>query len=143
MFDLRRQNYFCGEPRTITNPKVRGMARIKATSSNQFNKRIISTECPVTFTLLKMGGRWKPLVINRLLSEDRRYGDLKKSIPGISEKMLTQSLKELETDGLIERHAHSGARLHVSYTLTEKGRDLHPILISMVDWATKYNKFAS
>jgi DNA-binding HxlR family transcriptional regulator len=115
------------------------MTRIKLTSSNQFNKKVITTKCPVTFTLLKMGGRWKPLIINRLLQEDKRYGDLKKSIPGISEKMLTQSLKELETDGLIARHAHPGARLHVTYTLTEKGRDLHPILLTMVDWAMKYN----
>jgi len=115
------------------------MATIKTSSSNQINKRVIETKCPVTFTLHKMGGRWKPLVINQLFSGSKRYGELKKAIPAITEKMLIQSLKEMEADGLIIRSAMSVAPLHVEYYLTECGKELKPVLLEMVSWGKKYN----
>ena len=115
------------------------MAAIKASSTNQMNKRIIATKCPVTFTLHKMGGRWKPLIINQLLSEKKRYGELKKSLPAISEKMLIQNLKELEADELIIRKALPVVPPHVEYSLSKSGKELSPVLLSMRKWALKYN----
>jgi DNA-binding HxlR family transcriptional regulator len=112
---------------------------IKPTSTNQVNKRENDTKCPVTFTLNKIGGRWKPLIINRLLSGPKRYGELKREIPAITEKMLIQHLKELEADKLINRVAQAVVPPHVEYSLTDVGRDLSPVLVAMKDWATKYN----
>ena len=115
------------------------MTAIKQTSTNQANKRENATKCPVTFTINKIGGRWKPLIINRLLAGTKRYGELRKEIPAITEKMLIQNLKELEADGLITRKALPVVPPHVEYTLTACGQELSPMLIAMKDWAAKYN----
>ncbi len=115
------------------------MTAIKISSTNQINKRVIVTECPVTFTLYKIGGRWKPLIINQLLYGVKRYGELKKAIPAITEKMLIQSLKELEADNIITRKVKPEVLPHVEYSLTKCGKDLGPILVSMKNWAKKYN----
>ncbi len=116
------------------------MTSVKVSSTNQSNKRVVATKCPVTFTLNKIGGRWKPLIINQLLTGAKRYGELKKAIPSISEKMLIQHLKELEADELIRRVAKPVIPPHVEYSLTACGLDLHPVLQSMKAWATKYNR---
>lgn len=115
------------------------MAKIKPSSTNQLNKRIIVTECPVTFTLHKIGGRWKPLVINQLLKGTRRYGELRKAIPAITEKMLIQTLRELEADELILRKAVPVVPPHVEYSLTRGGKELNGVLEAMIRWAKKYN----
>ena len=115
------------------------MTTIKITSTNQANKREISTKCPVTFTLHKIGGRWKPLIINRLLPGAMRYGELKKAIPAISEKMLIQHLKELEADGIITRLAKPVIPPHIEYSLTDCGQALSPVLVAMKEWAFIYN----
>ncbi len=115
------------------------MTAIKLASTNQVNKRTNATKCPVTFTLNKIGGRWKPLIINRLLSGPKRYGELKREIPAITEKMLIQHLKELEADKLLIRVAKPVVPPHVEYNLTDFGRDLSPVLLAMTHWATKYN----
>ncbi len=115
------------------------MPAIKESSTNQLNKRAIATQCPVTFTLHKMGGRWKPLIINSLLNGTKRYGEIKKAIPPISEKMLIQNLKELETDGIITRAAKAVVPPRVEYTLTDCGNELSTVLLSMKNWAFKYN----
>ena len=132
------QKYFRPYPSTRTYPKV-CMTAIKDSSTNQLNKRLIQTTCPVTFTLHKIGGRWKPLIINRLLSGAKRYSELKRAIPAITEKMLIQNLKELEADELIARKTISVIPAHVEYSLTTSGHDLSPILLAMVTWAQKYN----
>ena len=115
------------------------MSAIKESSTNQLNKRLVTTKCPVTFIANKMGNRWKPLVIRELFSGTRRYGELKRAIPAISEKMLIQTLKELEADGIISRKAMPVVPPHVEYTLTESGRDLEPVITEMVKWSLKYN----
>ena len=115
------------------------MTRIKTSSTNQHNKQVINVRCPVTFILSKIGGRWKPLIINQLLSGPKRYGELKKAILPITEKMLIQSLKELEADKLIIRHAKPVVPPHVEYRLTDSGQDLSPVLLSMKEWSGKYN----
>lgn len=115
------------------------MTTIKISSTNQINKRVIQTKCPVTYTLYKMGGRWKPLIINQLLGGTKRYGELKKAIPAVSEKMLIQSLKELEADKLIVREAKAVVPPHVKYSVSDSGEDLRPVLVAMTQWAKKYN----
>lgn len=115
------------------------MTAIKLSSTNQLNKEQALTSCPVTFTLSRIGGRWKPLIIFQLMSGTKRYGELKKAIPNISEKMLIQHLKELEADGLVHRKAMPVVPPHVEYSLSAQGLELTPILGAMVDWACKYN----
>jgi DNA-binding HxlR family transcriptional regulator len=110
------------------------MTAIKESSTNYQNKQVILNECPVTFTLEKMGGRWKPLILYQLQQGVLRYGQLKKSIPGITEKMLVQHLRELEADGLIVRDVKPVVPPHVEYSLTQSGKTLTPILNAMAEW---------
>ncbi|HLZ87697.1 MAG TPA: helix-turn-helix domain-containing protein [Puia sp.] len=110
------------------------MTAIKESSTNQQNRQIVQDACPVTYTLGKIGGRWKPLIIYQLLDGAKRYGYLKKAIPGITEKMLIQHLRELETDGLIVRVAKPVVPPHVEYSLSEDGMTLAPILGAMANW---------
>jgi len=115
------------------------MAAIKTSSTNQINKQAIAIQCPVTFTMTKIGGRWKPIIINSLLGGTKRFGEIKKAIPAITEKMLIQHLKELEADGLINRVAKPVVPPHVEYSLTDCGQELAPVMAAMKDWAFKYN----
>jgi DNA-binding HxlR family transcriptional regulator len=132
--------YLCTYFNTSTHPKVCIlMAAVKESSTNQLNKRNALTACPVTFTLTKIGGRWKPIIIFNLLNGPKRYGELKRAIPTISEKMLIQHLKELEADHLIDRIAKPVVPPHVEYKLSESGLALAPVLESMCAWAAKYN----
>lgn len=115
------------------------MTAIKTSSTNQINKKVIAIQCPVAFALNKIGGRWKPRIINGLLGGTKRYGELRKAIFPITEKMLIQSLKELEADGLIARVAKPVVPPHVEYSLTDCGKDLSPVLEAMKVWSFKYN----
>ncbi len=81
------------------------MTKVKEASTNNSNKTTALFTCPVTYTLAKIGGRWKPLIIYNLLPGPKRYGELKRLIPAITEKMLIQHLKELEADQLVSRKA--------------------------------------
>jgi DNA-binding HxlR family transcriptional regulator len=110
------------------------MTAIKESSTNYQNKQVILNECPVTFTLEKMGGRWKPLILFQLQQGVLRYGQVKKGIPGITEKMLVQHLRELEADGLIVRDVKPVVPPHVEYSLTKTGKTLTPILNAMAQW---------
>jgi len=110
---------------------------VKESSTNQENKRIINTQCPVTFTLEMIGGRWKPLILYNLRLSTLRYGQLKKSIPAITEKMLIQHLRELEAVDLIKRDVKPVVPPHVEYSLTEKGQSLGALLNEMAEWGMK------
>jgi DNA-binding HxlR family transcriptional regulator len=110
------------------------MTAIKPSSTNQQNKQIIQDGCPVSFTLEKIGGRWKPLILYNLQNGALRYGQLKKVIPAITEKMLIQHLRELEADNLIIREAMQVVPPHVEYRLTASGASLWPVLNEMAAW---------
>jgi len=110
------------------------MSVIKQTSTNQENKQRIMNYCPVTFTMEKIGGRWKPLILYNLRQGTMRYGQLKKAIPGITEKMLVQHLRELEADNLVKRDVKPVVPPHVEYSLTKSGQSLSPLLIEMAKW---------
>jgi DNA-binding HxlR family transcriptional regulator len=117
------------------------MATIKLSSTNNYNKKTILTQCPVTFTLSKIGGRWKPLILWSLSRySTQRYSELKKSIPAITEKMLIQHLKELEKDNLIVRKALPIVPPHVEYSLSKSGKAIQPILTAMAQWGANYLK---
>jgi DNA-binding HxlR family transcriptional regulator len=110
---------------------------IKESSSNQFNKQEAINKCPVTKTLDKIGGRWKPIILYNLTNSTKRYNELRKAMPLISEKMLIQQLRELEEDKLIVRKVHPIVPPHVEYSLSDVGREINPILKAMAEWGLK------
>lgn len=114
---------------------------IKESSTNNLNRKHIFTKCPVTFTIHKIGGRWKPLILYNLLKGERRYSEIKKEIPAITEKMLIQHLRELEADKLIKRTVLPVVPPHVEYCLTNTGKELKPILEAMAKWGLRHNKY--
>ena len=116
------------------------MAAIKETSTIQQNKKTAILECPVTYIMNKIGGYWKPIILFHLLSGVKRYNELRKSIPPITEKMLIQHLKQLEADGLIDRKAKPVVPPYVEYSLTKAGNELQPVLEAMAAWAIKDSK---
>jgi DNA-binding HxlR family transcriptional regulator len=81
-----------------------------------------------------IGGRWRVVLLARLKEGVHRYGELRRRMPGISEKMLSQRLRELEADGLISRRDLGTVPPHVEYELTEEGRSLVPVLQALYDW---------
>lgn len=111
------------------------MTAIKESSTIQENKKNVFQECPVTYVMEKIGGYWKPIVLFQLLSGTKRYHELRKAIPGISEKVLIQQLKQLETDALINRVATANVPPVVHYSLTDAGLALRPVLYAMAVWA--------
>lgn len=96
--------------------------------------------CPVEMTLMLIGDRWKVLIIRDLLEGTRRFGELKKSVGNISQKVLTANLRSLEASGLINRRVYAEVPPRVEYSLTETGYSLKPILDAMVEWGTNYKK---
>lgn len=111
------------------------MTAIKETSVIQENKSNAFANCPVTFVMERIGGYWKPIILFNLLTGTKRYNELKKSIPAITEKMLIQHLKQLEADGLVIRKAKPVVPPYVTYELSEKGKELRPVLHAMAEWA--------
>lgn len=98
--------------------------------------------CPVETTLMLISDRWKVLIIRDLLEGTKRFGELKKSIGSISQKVLTANLRAMEESGLLTRKVYAEVPPKVEYTLTEIGYSLKPILDAMVQWGTEYqNKF--
>ena len=109
------------------------MTSRKQNSTNQLNNQVLQ-QCSVSFTLDKISGRWKSLILYNLRLGTLRYGQLKKIIPLITEKMLAQQLRELEADNLVIRDEKSTVPLHVEYSLTEEGASMTPIFIAMSEW---------
>ncbi len=96
--------------------------------------------CPVTATISVIGGKWKPIILWLLFQEMRRFGELKRMIPSITQKMLTQQLRELERDGIVHREVYPVVPPKVEYSLTEYGRTLGPILRAMNKWGDTHMK---
>ncbi|NJO43687.1 MAG: helix-turn-helix transcriptional regulator [Cyanobacteria bacterium CRU_2_1] len=103
----------------------------------QDNKRDRPT-CAVEATLAVIGGRWKVLILRELLQGVRRFNELHRSLHGITQKMLTQHLREMEEDGVVHREVYLQVPPKVEYSLTETGRSLQPILEVMHDWGRNY-----
>ena len=94
--------------------------------------------CPVEITLSMMSDRWKVLILRDLLDGTKRFGELRKSIGKVSQKVLTANLRSMEDDGLVSRKVFAEVPPRVEYTLTETGMSLKPILDSMVVWGENY-----
>jgi DNA-binding HxlR family transcriptional regulator len=94
--------------------------------------------CSVEITLKIIGGRWKVLILRELFTGIKRFGELHRALHGITQKMLTQQLRELEQDEIINRHVYLQVPPKVEYSLTELGETLKPILDAMHDWGLKY-----
>jgi DNA-binding HxlR family transcriptional regulator len=111
------------------------MTKIKETSTIQENKKLAFQNCPITFVMESIGGYWKPIILFNLLTGKKRYGELKKAMPHITEKVLIQNLKQLEVADLIIRMAKPVVPPFVEYSLTKSGKALRPILYEMAVWA--------
>jgi DNA-binding HxlR family transcriptional regulator len=95
--------------------------------------------CPVTATMQVLGGKWKAILINAIYhTSPARFGELKRSVKGITQSMLTQQLRELEDDGVISRKIYAEIPPRVEYTLTEFGLSLSPIMVAMAKWGEEY-----
>ncbi len=97
--------------------------------------------CPVTPLLLMLQGRWKAQVLYEFCIHDRvRFGELKKDLPGITNTMLTKTLRELEQNGLIGREQFNEIPPHVEYFFTDMGRDLLPVFYSIMNWGFQHEE---
>lgn len=91
--------------------------------------------CPVETTIEVIGGRWKCPIIHQLLDGTKRFNELRRAIPEASQRMLTKHLRELESDGLIERKVFAEVPPRTEYSLTAIGLSLEPVLAAMADWS--------
>ncbi len=92
-------------------------------------------DCPVRHVLDHLAAKWTTLIVLELAEAPRRFSQLSKALPDISKRMLTQSLRDLERDGLISREVFATKPPSVEYSLTEMGRSLLPPLMGLIDWA--------
>lgn len=97
-------------------------------------------ECPVATTVALIGSKWKLLIIRNLLQRPWRFNELKRDLTGISQKILTDSLRSMEEDGLITRTVYPEVPPRVEYALSDLGQTLKPILDSMVEWGNAYKQ---
>ena len=96
--------------------------------------------CPAALTVGLIGNKWKLFVLRDLSSGTKRFGQLRSSIPGISQKMLTQTLREMEQDRLLTRKVYPEVPPRVEYSLSRVGHTLSPLIAAMADWGEKYKK---
>lgn len=94
--------------------------------------------CPVETTLTLIGDKWKVLILRDLMSGIKRFGELKKSIGKVSQKVLTAQLRDMEANGLVHREVYAEVPPRVEYSLTELGQSLKPILDAMWNWGEDY-----
>lgn len=100
-----------------------------------------SFNCSMELTLDLIGGKWKPILIYHIgNSEKIRYGELKRLIPHLSERVLSRELRELEASNIINREEFKEKVLRVEYTLTQDGKNVLPILNALTEWGSSYNK---
>ena len=114
------------------------MIQIGKWEMNSMEKKL--PDCPVETTLMLISDRWKVLILRDLFTGTKRFGELKRSLAGISQKVLTANLKSMETDGLLTRRAYPEVPPRVEYTLTELGESLRPVIAAMFDWGMDYKR---
>lgn len=116
------------------------MTKVKEQSTINQNKGVSEMHCPITYVMNKIGGHWKSIILYYLMGSPKRYSELKRAIPAITEKMLAQHLKQMAADGLIDRQVVQVMPPITIYSLTPSGELLSPILMAMADWAMKDSK---
>lgn len=97
-------------------------------------------ECPVAITVQLIGNKWKLLILRNLLQRPWRFNELQKSLDGISQKVLTDSLRSMEADGIITRTVYPEVPPRVEYALSKLGESMRPILEAMETWGKEYKK---
>lgn len=111
------------------------MTAIKQSSTIQENKQYAIEQCPVTYVMEKIGGYWKPIILFHLSKGVKRYSELKRAIPAVTEKVLIQHLKQLEADGLVIRESKPVVPPYVTYKLSKAGEGIMPVVDAMAQWA--------
>lgn len=101
-------------------------------------KQIEQIVCPVEVTLSIVGGKWKPMIVWFLLSGTKRFGELRRLVPGATQQMLTMQLRELEQAKVLHRHVYAQVPPKVEYSLTELGRSLEPVILQLAAWGEWY-----
>ena len=96
--------------------------------------------CPVATTLMLIGNKWKIFIIQQLMDRPFRFSELRRAIPGISEKVLTDNLRAMEKDGIITRTVFPEVPPRTEYALSERGNTMRPIIESMATWGTGYQQ---
>ncbi|BBM84940.1 winged helix-turn-helix transcriptional regulator [Candidatus Uabimicrobium amorphum] len=94
--------------------------------------------CPVEATLELIGGKWKGVILYHLLERTYRFGELKRVMPGVTQRMLTKQLRELESDGIINRKVYAQVPPKVEYSVTEVGESLRDIIMTMCKWGKNH-----
>lgn len=90
--------------------------------------------CPVAATMTQIGGKWKPIILYLISHDVNRFGEMLRMIEGVSKKMLTKQLRELEADGLVNRKVFAEVPPRVEYTISERGQSIRPIIVAMREW---------
>lgn len=95
-------------------------------------------ECPVKLAIDIIGGKWKSVILWHLIHKTLRFSQLQRRLTGITQKMLTQQLRELERDGIIHRQVYPEVPPRVEYSLTDEGKTLEPVIRQMMEWGKEY-----
>ena len=107
-----------------------------------FHRNLLETmrleECPVRTALNVIGGKWKPVVAFYLLEGKKRFGELRKLIPEASQKVLTQQLREMERDGIVERRIYQQVPVKVEYSMTDYGNTLRAVMLELCHWGKQH-----
>jgi DNA-binding HxlR family transcriptional regulator len=110
------------------------------TDTGEDPAKLCERPCPVEATLEVIGGRWKALILYHLRSGPRRFNELRRLIPAVTQRMLTAHLRELERDAVVHRKVFAVVPPRVDYSLTPLGQTLSPILSAMAEWGERYQR---
>jgi DNA-binding HxlR family transcriptional regulator len=116
------------------------MARIKVTSTHFANRKTLSEECPEIYAIHLIGGQWPLVICSWLLNGKLRFGELKKLLPTITERMLTLHLRKLEEHRIVSRTVYAEVPPKVEYELTSIGYELRPVIRQLEKWGTRHRQ---
>ncbi|MEO4006498.1 helix-turn-helix domain-containing protein [Flavobacterium sp. CAU 1735] len=116
------------------------MGKRKENSTNMLNENYIVESCNLTYAVCKIGGRWKLLILCKLENGKLRFSELRNQIVGITERMLTLQLRELEKEGLVKRTVYAEVPPRVDYELTDIAQELVPIWNQLSQWGAKHKE---
>jgi DNA-binding HxlR family transcriptional regulator len=128
-----------GASANITATRSKTFYKITAGGRNMITREEMPA-CPVATTLQLIGSKWKILIMRNLMSRPWRFNELKKDLEGVSQKVLTDSLRSMEEDGIVIRTVYPEVPPKVEYSLSELGESMRPIIKAMEIWGTEYKK---
>ena len=108
--------------------------------SSNCNEELLCYNCPVETTLNIIGGKWKGVILYHLLSGKKRFNELRRKLPNITQRMLTLQLRELESDGIVKRTVYAEVPPRVEYELTDLGKSMENIIMEILYWGKNYQK---